>query len=100
MKPVGEEAEKFVTKQKGEVYQRAVIVWQYLFSLFRCQRAAKDCSGILEAMHVRISFNLRMVIVHKPIHRGVRVEQETQQQQAAEQQASRLWGNPVRHGHS
>ncbi len=84
MKTVRREAEKFVTKQKTKIYDRPVKVWRRLFSLLREQRAAKDFPDVFEAMDVRIPLNLRVVIVHKPIHHGIRVDQETQQQKYAE----------------
>jgi hypothetical protein len=84
VKTVRREAEKFVTKQKIKIYDRPVKVWRRLFSLLREQRAAKDFPDVFEAMDVRIPLNLRVVIVHKLIHHGIRVEQETQQQKYAE----------------
>jgi hypothetical protein len=99
MKSVRRETKKLVTQQKAEIYDRPVEVWRRLFSLLRKQRTAKDFPDVLEAVDVRIPLNLRMVIVHKTIHHGIRVEQKTQQEEEAEQPASLLWGNRVRRGH-
>jgi hypothetical protein len=99
MEPVWREAEEFVAKQETEVNDWAVEIWRRLFSLLRKQRAAEDFPDVREAVNVRIPLNLRMVVVHEAIHEGICVQRETQQQKAAEQQASLLWGNPVRHGH-
>jgi hypothetical protein len=99
MKSVRRETEELVTQQKAEIYDWPVEVWRRLFSLLREQRAAKDFPDVLEAVDVRIPFDLRMVIVHKSIRHGIRVKQETQQQKSAKQPASLLWGNRLRHGH-